>query len=177
MMRAEREELVLRSSGTKRLWLGLMSAGFVAVGLWMVRSGNPQGWLVFGFFALCLMVFCVWMLFPNANYLRLTQDGFEMRAMFRSHFYRWRDVAAFEPVRIYGGKYVSIIFAPTYLAAPIGRDVSAALTGIQGMLPDTYGMTAEALADLLNDWRVRYRTPQVNWPGRPPGQRGPRLPN
>ena len=53
-------------------------------------------------------------------------------------------------------KMVLMAFAPTYQHAQIGRTVAKALTGTEGALPDTYGFTAEALAERLNCWKVAH---------------------
>ena len=42
------------------------------------------------------------------------------------------------------------------MSARTARNVSQALTGAEGALPDTYGFTAEALAAHLNEWKAAH---------------------
>ncbi|HEY3399717.1 MAG TPA: STM3941 family protein [Geothrix sp.] len=89
------QPLLLRPRRVKVAGLGLGALVFVLTGLWMVREGEGPGWLIIGFFGLCLLVFLA-LLLPGAAYLALDSDGFTMCSLFRAHTIRWADVAGFE---------------------------------------------------------------------------------
>ncbi|MDE2427936.1 MAG: hypothetical protein KGM99_04365, partial [Burkholderiales bacterium] len=94
---------------------------------------------------------------PNASYLQLTPEGFTMRSLYRSHFFRWKDVTAFAVGRVVSNKMVMFNFAPTYQGPSKFRSFNASLTGYEAGLPDSYGMSHEALADLLNQYKTASR--------------------
>jgi hypothetical protein len=137
------------------LGLVVLSAGFVVMGGFLVTEGQTFGWLCMAFFGLGVLVGLV-SLVPGASYLELRRDGFEFRTLHRKWFQRWSDVEAFFPQRIATQDMVCWNFAPGYAGQPRGRKVSAGLTGVEAGLPDTYGMSAHALAELMNQWRIRY---------------------
>jgi hypothetical protein len=170
------EELVLRASRFRYALYALGCLVFVAIGALLAERGRPEGWwlaLVFGASALLFLIGVA----AGENYLRLTTSGFEVRTFFRSHFYRWQDVLGFGVARLHVYRYVTIFLMPDYIETLRGREAAAAMTGVEGMLPDTYGMRAEDLVELLEEWRVRHRLPSVNPPSARPTRGGPRLPN
>lgn len=145
----------LRASKLKMLGLLILSAAFTALGLWMASEAPLTGYLCAGFFGLGLLVFAVQLL-PKSSYLHLAQDGFTFAALFGSQTVRWRDVESFSVVRIGHNDMVAWDFAPHYKRQPRGRAVSRGIAGVEAALPDTYGMKAQALANLMNRLRVRH---------------------
>lgn len=155
MSAAPPETLLLRPSLAKRLVRLASCALFTFIGAMMIRDGEAWGWLVLGFFGLAAALFLA-LLLPGAEYLRLTAEGFEVRSLWRSHRQRWDDVAVFHAGRIARNAMVLIDYAPTYARQRSARRLAAGIAGAEGALPDTYGHSAEALAELLNDWRRRH---------------------
>jgi hypothetical protein len=152
-------ERVLRPSRGKQAAFLALSLGFTAGGGWMIARGAEHGWFVLGFFGLCSFVF-VLQLLPNASWLRLTDEGFVVRSLFRTgKLVRWRDVARFVPGRMHGNACVYYNYSFEYTGQKTGRAVAGALVGAEAMLPDTYGMKAEALAAVMEDWRMRATKP------------------
>jgi hypothetical protein len=145
-------ELILRPSRWKHMLVAATCLLFACIGVLMIRDGRVMGWAVAGVFAVGLLVSLVQLL-PSSSYLRLTSEGFGVRNLFRSHRYRWSDVTAFGVGRIAGNKMVVFDFAEGYTGQRAGRALATAISGVEGALPDTYGRSAEALAELLNDWR------------------------
>ena len=144
--------ITLRPNPMKMGLLFLVCAVFVAIGVWMVRDGQLMGYLPLGFFALGLPVFALQLL-PNAAYLHVRADGFTFCSLFRAHTFQWRDVQEFSAARIGTNQMVVWNFAADYVASARVRGASKAFSGYEAALPDTYGMKAQALADLLN--RIR----------------------
>jgi hypothetical protein len=155
---AAAETLLLRPSLAKRLVRLASCALFTFIGVMMIRDDEAWGWLVLGFFGLGAVLFTL-LLIPGAEYLRLTAEGFELRSLWRTHRQRWDDIAAFHAGRIARNAMVLIDYAPTYTRQRAARRFSAGLAGTEGALPDTYGRSAESLAELLNEWRRRYSSP------------------
>ena len=155
-------ERVLRPS--RRTWLLVLviSLAFVAVGLLALFGPRPAEqedvwvmWLCVGFFGLVAGV-SVLQLLPQTSCLRLDTEGFTIRSLFREQTYRWDDVDTFGATRIGPNKMVGFNFAPHFRRAERLRGVSAALAGFEGALPDTYGMKAEELAHLMNEYKYRH---------------------
>src|SRR4030095_5647313 len=78
-------------------WL-LLSAAFVAGGIFMVSAGQEVGWLAIAFFGRGVVVFGLQLL-PNCSDVRVGPDGFTVRSLFRSHSCRWTDIGAFKVAR------------------------------------------------------------------------------
>ncbi len=143
---------ILRPNRLKTFgWLTLC-AGFTAGGAWMILSDESIGWLPALFFGLGVVVFGV-ILLPNSAYLRVSQDGFTVCSLFRAQSYRWSDVGPFTVDRIGPNRMVVFNFSDQYRAFPPARKVASAITGYEGALPDSFGMSLKELACLLNEYR------------------------
>jgi hypothetical protein len=145
----------LRPGRTKTAGRCLACLIFVVIGIAMVRTGEPAGYFCGGFFALCLPVFAI-QFHPGAAYLRLAPEGFTFCSLFRSHTVRWTDVCEFGAVTIGGNRMVAWNFAPEYTPPGRVRRISKSLYGYEAALPDTYGLKAQELAELMEGLRQRY---------------------
>lgn len=148
---------VLRPSRARTVGLLALSLGFVAIGVMMTRSSDTirgipavyPGWLAVIFFGLGVPTFLV-MLLPGASYLRLEADGYTVCTFFRPNFVPWSAVRGFGVTRVTTRKFVGINLEPDAgIATALGR-VNTRLVGYQNILPNTYGMSAEKLAELMN---------------------------
>jgi hypothetical protein len=143
--------IVLRPSKTKAILLLLVCAAFAVGGGFMIADGQgAKGWFVALFFGLGVAVSVVQLL-PGASYLEMTRDGFVICSLFRrSPLFLWRDVSAFTVARLPPhGKQMVVFSSANDAAKPLGK-VNRAMLGASGGLPDTYGMNADALAELMN---------------------------
>lgn len=145
--------LTLRPSLRQWWWVFLVCAAGAVTGFVMVRDGETWGWPVLVFFGIGFWVPLL-LLWPRAAYLRLTQHGFEYKTLWRRRYHRWADIAAFGVARISGNDMVVWQWAPG-VQPPAGTRLSVALTGVEAALGDTYGMKAEQLAALMEEWRAR----------------------
>jgi hypothetical protein len=147
-------ELTLRPKRLKYLLFALLSAGFAAVGMLMLRDGNPTGWVEILFFGAGALVFCV-LLLPGSAYLKLDPGGFTLCSLFRSHSMRWFEVESFAADWIGARKMVVFNYSKFHRGQDRLRKVASTIAGYEAALPDTYGLTAEDLAAVMNDWRRR----------------------
>jgi hypothetical protein len=131
--------------------LALMGGG-TAVGLWAALSlgGLHWAWPVLGGVATAVVLV---QLLPGAAFLRLGPEGLVLRYSFRTFSYRWRDVEGFAAASISLNKMVVYNHAPDAPVSLTARRVAAAMSGWEAALPDTFGLTAEELADLLNEYK------------------------
>jgi hypothetical protein len=149
-----RAPVVLRPSKRKELALLAVSLGFAVLGAFAAASGEAIGWAALVFFGLCAVVAVVTLL-PGASYLRLEPEGFVMCSLYRAdRLRRWDEVTGFHVYSTPGGAQVGFDFSPG--ARPPGSGLARGLAGVDGGLPNTYGLKAEELAELLSLWRETY---------------------
>jgi len=149
--------LRLRPRLARSLRLFFVALAFAATGIWMLSAGKQAGWLPAIFFGLGAVVAAVNLL-PGASYLELRRDGFLLCSLYRQSLTRWSEVERFTASSILVGgllrrrhEMVGVVYRPTPEGAKL-RGFSAALTGLEGGLPDLYGKKVEALAALMNRW-------------------------
>lgn len=150
--------LRLRASPLKMLALLVVSLVFVAGGLLMARDEPVMGYFGAVFFGLGAIVAVVSLL-PGSSYVELSDEGFEVCSLFRKHFIRWAQIREFSIYRVQHSERVGWHYLAEAGATTLGRRVSSALAGVEGGLPDTYGMKARELADLMNNTLQTRRGP------------------
>ncbi|MCU7495404.1 MAG: hypothetical protein HF314_10230 [Ignavibacteria bacterium] len=145
-------EIVLRSQRSKYFRSLLSSLIFTSFGVKLIMQAHSTvGWmiaLVFGFAAVASLI----PLLPNQSYLKLDKYGFTIRSMFQTIKVKWHEVENFEAAKRYHKKTVIYSFdrkKRNYVNVEN-------LIGKKEMLPDVYGMDAQALADLMESFRVRF---------------------
>src|SRR5262249_43431430 len=152
------QEVLLRPRLPGKLLLLVGSALFTAGGIWMIHEQKSSGWFVAIIFGIFTAVAGV-QLFPGSDFLRLTPDGFTMKAMFRTTSTRWKDVSGFGVVKMQQHGFLTVNtmvgfdYVDSYDRSRIGRNLARAMTGCEAALPNLYGLRAEELASLMNSWR------------------------
>ena len=134
----------------------VLCAAFTVAGIMMIASGEAIGWLTAVFFGAGVVVFAVSML-PGASYLELTDDGFRVRSLFRSHTTLWRAVSEFRFGALASGRKSVVFDLAAGEPSSLLRSANRALAACEGALPDNYGMKPEALAALMNERLYRFR--------------------
>lgn len=146
--------LTLHPNRGKWLSIGVFLAIFTVMGVFsIIKNGEFMSWFNTIFFGVCAGISFLNLL-PNRVYLRLTQDGFTVRTLTYIASYQWGDVDKFG---VTGAKVkkVAILLSPTCRSLSKLRVVDRAVMGYDGVLPDTYGLTAKDLAKLLSEWKSR----------------------
>jgi hypothetical protein len=118
----------------------------------MVREGDSTGWAAILFFGTGGIVFCL-LLLPGSAYLKLDPAGFTICSLFRTHSIRWQEVDSFEVARIASRKMVVFNFSNLHRGPEFARKLASKISGYEGALPETYGLSAEELAAVMNRWR------------------------
>jgi hypothetical protein len=143
----------------KKWWLVLFASLVLAYGGYgMIGEGKLMGWFVLAFFGL-VAVTAAASLLPGAGKLTLDASGFEVVNLFRRFRSRWQDVGNFQPIVLprTSQKFVGYDtgdFAGRPVAGAVAR-FNVRISGRAGMLPDTYGLSADDLATLMTRWRER----------------------
>jgi hypothetical protein len=151
-------ELVLRPGLTRAGWMLGPAAVLAAFGGGMLYSGTGWPWVYLGPAAL-LAGFAVYVLTAPRMRLRLSATGFEYGTVVRRYSFRWVDVAGFGVADFATFRWVVFVFAPGYTGDGRVRRINQDFGGFDRYLPDTYGRNPIALAELLEEWRVRYTAP------------------
>lgn len=130
---------------------------FIRIFVYEKARGTVGGWMstfsggVFMSLGIVGAIGALLQCIPGASELRLSAEGFTVRTLYRSRSYRWEEVSSFHPIRFvrkYVGFEVTGAQDHTRLAG-----LERTLTGFRANLPDTYGLSAEDLAALMNNWR------------------------
>jgi hypothetical protein len=135
-----------RKWGSITLFSGFATAGGIA----MILNAVPLGVLVTAIFGVVTMIGMM-ILLPGASSLRLDVTGFQTTNLFRRQSYSWRDVSDFAVLSIHGNCFVMFRDAKPRVA--ISKRNAAITGGRNGGLPDTYGMAADDLVQLMTTWR------------------------
>ncbi len=159
-------EETLKLVPSKRKWIVLgavfvaFAAGFAALYMFTPRADpTDDSPLVIGFLIAFFAVGAAasfMMLLPGSAYLLLTPGGFTARTIFKSRTFRWAEIEAFDVMAFRGAKLVVFTFSPQGKLRVVEsrwRKLNQAIGGGDDNLPDTYGMSAEALAALMNKWK------------------------
>jgi hypothetical protein len=148
----EPETLVLKTSRGSKLGLLLVSVVFVVLGLLMVTTGGGDvtwGWLSILFFGLCTLVFAYQLL--HRETLTLTREGFAFTNLGRTHHFNWSEVDDFGVARMRARwQTLKRVGFCTEHDSGIAR---ALWGGYDAALPDSYGLSPDHLAALMETWR------------------------
>lgn len=121
-----------------------------ALSIWMVARDPLIGYLGAAFFGSAILLSTI-SLFPGSSYLQLTEDGFTICSLFRKTTTRWTDVDRFSEIEIGYNYVVSWLYTKDHVVQETGARVSITLADSEAALPDTYGMEAKELVELMNE--------------------------
>jgi len=125
----------------------VISIGFVILGISLLDKNLLIAILNIVFFGLCFVVFLINFI-PGSSYLKIDENGIEMKNLFRITFIPWEAVSTFKTKWIVFNKLVVFDLNKTL----VGHKMKLR----QGGFPDTYGMPAARLADLLNEYKAKF---------------------
>jgi len=133
---------------------------------WRIALGLFCLWAAFtfhfesGFMRFLALLGGIFSLMPGYGWLKLDQDGFTFKSLFSTSTTPWANVESFGVIT-----YRALVFIPINrqvgwriaknVKRPMIQKAAGALARYDAVLPDTYGMKATELADLLEAWRVR----------------------
>lgn len=145
----------LYTNRKKNLLLLIISLLLTGTGIMMVLQNMSGGYVCAIFFGLAALAFLI-QLFPNASYLELRDDGFTVCSMFRQTVVRWNDVHEFRTVNPGLLPMAGWNYREDYVPLHTVRKGLRATAGADGALSDVYGMSAQALVDLLNRMKAAH---------------------
>lgn len=127
-------------------------------GILIATEDGLAGWLCIALSGIGTIVAAISML-PGANSLTLDKDGFNSTALFRiRNRSRWQDVTNFQALAAFPPAPADVKLVWYNDSQWNGWKLAkfdTAMFGYNAMLGDTYGMSAEELAQLMAQWRNR----------------------
>ena len=152
--------LVLKAAKGKLLVFSFLSAAFGGVILWMLLHETlpPLKQLILWPGALFFLLGAAMLLVraaKNDTALRLIRDGFETRQVWNGRTIRWQDTSEFTVVSVSRAVPKLIVFDDAAVERSGTAGLNRHIVGRNSSLGETYGLTHEALAELLNEWRKR----------------------
>jgi hypothetical protein len=159
------EPTTVRLGPSRREPLLLAAGGllFTLVGVAMIREQYWFAWPITAIFALATSILLLAVL-PGVNGLVLHPEGFTCRNLGRRWTVRWDQVESFHVAQIGGRNLVGWCWRPESVPDSTLGQWSRALAGLDGTLPQTYGLTAEALLRRLQEWQRRHTSPATEPP-------------
>lgn len=127
---------------------------FAGLGVALVVLGEPAGWAVVALFGLGALILAS-SLIPGAAHLRLTEEGFEVKQMFRTRLTKWHEVEVFGYGVLSGNPMVMFNYSLNHNKHQTLKKIGRDLTGAEGAI-DPYGMNPEELAQILEEWRRKF---------------------
>jgi hypothetical protein len=121
---------------------------FVVAGFFVFKMDVLAGWLGISFFGLGVLISAT-MLMPGAGSLVLDDKGFEVTGLFRRHRSLWPNVSGFEVAKVPPAEHKMVVYDDVAVSDRMHAKMSIGVAGRNSGLPDTYGLTHEALASLM----------------------------
>ena len=149
--------LTYRASKKKAYILFLVSLVFVIASVLATPDHLLLGLICAAFFSLGIFA-SLFMMFTDIVFLRLTQEGFDIRYLFGCQQISWNEVDGFRISSFYGTKMIEILFNKNYAHEKVGRRISSAISGMEGAIADSYVASLDEIHASLNEWRSRYAT-------------------
>jgi hypothetical protein len=142
--------LILKPGKIKSVLFILISTTFIILGITLLDKNMFIAVLNIVFFGICLLIFLINFV-PNASYLKIDERGIEMKNLFRTTFIPWQAVSGFKTKYIFINKMVTFDIDEKLLE-------NTKMKSKTGAFPDTYGMSAKNLAELLNEYKAKFET-------------------
>jgi hypothetical protein len=146
---------VFPGSRKKALIALVCAVALVLVGVFLIRIGEPWGWLMVGFFGLAIPL-ALLALVLNHTYLKLDRSGVEIRTLWTPRRIKWNEVEAFFVTTRPGTRLVGIRFVDSYQGVEALRKVASFLSGVEAALPNQFRGSPEEICEKLNRWKQRF---------------------
>jgi branched-subunit amino acid transport protein len=156
----EAEHQILRPQKWTEALAFLVVSACAAVSIRQILEGDHWIWYASAALSLLFAVVGVIPLLPTSYYLRLSKQGFSIVAFAHVHDVPWRAINRFFVTTIKDGwrtrKMVALNVQTAHDRATLNAVVRRSdIDGCDGLIPDTFGMSPETLADYLNA-RLQY---------------------
>ena len=148
------EPQIFKPNQLKNSLLFLGCSAFVAIGIFILDSDPKIGWSSIIFFGLGVIVSLI-QFYPNSTYLKLTDEGFEVKGLFRSSFTKWADIKDFRQGQIKGNKMIFFDYTDKHKKWGNGKKVAKFLSGKEGAVQSSYKIKTEELLNLMKEYKLK----------------------
>ncbi len=125
---------------------------FVAIGIFIKDQDPMIAWANIIFFGLGAIASLV-QFYPNASYLKLTDEGFEVKTIFRSNFTKWSDVKEFSQDTIRGNKMIFFNYTNSHKKHKISKKLAKFLAVKEGVIQSSYNIKTKELLNLMKEYK------------------------
>ena len=139
---------IFKPNKLKNLMLLLVCGAFVTIGIFMLQDKPLMAWFGISFFGLGVIVSLI-QFYPNSSYLKLNEEGFEVKSMFRTNFTKWSHVKDFRKGHINGNKMIFFDYTEQHKKWNKGKKISNFLSGKEGAVQSIYKISTEELIKLM----------------------------
>lgn len=144
----ETQSKLFRPNKSKNILLLIICLTFVSVGFFVINDKPFLKWLIILFFGIGIVVSLL-QFYPNSSYLKLTEEGFEVKSLFRSHFTKWSEIDNFRLGNMSGNDMIFFDYTDEHKKWKYGKKVSKFLTKKDGAIQSSYNISTIELFDLL----------------------------
>lgn len=148
------ESQIFKPNKLKNFMLLLVSLVFVTIGILMLQDKPLMGWLSISLFGLGVIVSLI-QFYPNSSYLKLNDEGFEVKMMFRVNFTKWSHVKGFRGGSMNGNKMIFFDYTDEHKKWSKGKKISKFLSGNEGGLQSIYKISTNELVELMMAYKVK----------------------
>ena len=113
-----------------------------------------MGWFGISFFGLGVIVSLI-QFYPNASYLKLNQEGFEVKSLFRAHFTKWSDIKDLRQGHINGNQMIFFDYTDEHKKWNTGKKIAKFLSKKEGAVQSTYNISTDELMRLMLEYKMK----------------------
>ena len=96
-------------------------------------------------------------LIPNAYYLKLDEEGFEVKSLFRSSFTKWSEIKNLREGSIRGNEMIFFDYTAKHKKWKAGKKLAKFLSGKEGALISDYTIKTSELLELMKEYKRNRR--------------------
>ena len=141
-----------RKNKWKSLLLFSLSLVFVPLGFLMLEDEPLIGVLGIALFGLGGIA-ALTQLLPNVYYLKLDEEGFEVKSLFRSSFTKWSEIKNLKEGSIRGNKMIFFDYTAKHKKWKAGKKLAKFLSGKEGALISDYTIKTSELLELMKEYK------------------------
>ena len=159
------ETITLYPSKLRWIIVGITCGLFLSLSMSLLEQGYSTGALIMLVISGIGLLMAFFQLFTWVSFLRLDADGFECCSFGTSFERSWCEVSDFT-VSMQSTGLLNINEMVVFNDEPSEDHMLAGLSRLlvrrTGGLPDTYGMKADALAEMMTQYKQAYDAPRTN---------------
>ena len=143
---------IFRRNKLKDLLFFLICSLFVALAYVILEEDPWMGWLGISFFGFGAISFLIHFL-TNYSYLKLNEEGFEVKSLFHTKTTKWSEVKDFRQANFRGNKMICFDYIDKHNNGKKNKKLSKFLSGNQGAVQSSYNIKAEELLKLMKNYK------------------------